>query len=95
MEQRIVEKTVVNAAVTVVTMDRVDDHEVVGLHATYKTFVIGMPDIDPNVAYVCYGTERAAELGHQQVVAETRRAILKKEATEVHGIPAVTVEGWL
>lgn len=95
MQQRIIEKTVISPTVSVITMDRAAEHELVGLHATLKTFVSGVDGIDPETPYVSYGTEMAARLGHEQVVAEIRRMLLKREAVQERGIPAATVDGWL
>ena len=78
-----------------ITTDRVEDHELMGLHATLKTFVVGVPDIDPAVARVSYASVTHALLGHDQIVAELTREILKAEAMERYGIARAVVEGWL
>ncbi|PTT69223.1 hypothetical protein [Arthrobacter sp. HMWF013] len=71
--ERVLEKTLINERVTVITMEKVEDHELVGLHAVLKTFVIGVEGIDPQTTYVAYTSNTSASIGHQQVVMEIRR----------------------
>lgn len=93
--ERIIEKTTVNGRVSVCTMEQVADHEVVGLHAVLKTFVSGVEGIDPQVAYVSYTSETASVVGHEQVVSEITRRLLKREAIQEHGVSPAVVDGWL
>jgi hypothetical protein len=88
---RIIEKSRINASVTIITMEKVEDHELVGLHAVLKTYVVGVEGIDPKVPYGVYGNSTSAQLGHEYTVVEIRRRLI---AAKDHIHPSL-VEGVL
>lgn len=94
--ERIIEKTLINERVTVITTDA-ENSEVLltGVHATARTFVTGMDGTDGKVPVATYINKGAARVGHDMVVEQTRRALLKQRAIEEYGISPQLVDGVL
>lgn len=92
--ERIIEKTLINSSVIVITMETVRPGMIVGVHPCLQTNVVGVEGISRSEPYRLYINQAAALVGHAIVCDEIKRTLIELRALG-NGISPALLEGVL